>query len=188
MISEDAAYAQLEPYLASIWSCYSRAFEKYRSDPYRHLHRKATRANVVSDLVFAEIVSEFDEAPGITVVQSGFDQLRYLSLSDSLNLWFKKLDDARNSTNYPTRRAKRRDRGQETLFGMEPSLILAGYQLTDDETGIRCLSFSPPKFVRPRWWLDVFEVKMPLQMRPVERAAQAPKLTVKRSSQQLRIG
>jgi hypothetical protein len=188
MITEESAFSQLEPHLRRIWACYAAAFEKYRADPYRHLHRKATRANLISDLVFAEVVSEFDEVPGVTIVQSGIDQMRYLSISESLNLWFKKLDDARNSANYPTRAARRRDRGQESLFGEEPSLILAGYQLTTEETSIKCLSFSPPKFVKPRWWFDIFEMKMPIVMHPTVNSAREVRLMVKRSSQQLRIG
>jgi hypothetical protein len=163
-ISRDQAYEQVQPHIRSIWNCHSQAYKRYRDEyPDILLHRKSTRANIISDLVFANVVSAFDEVPGTSIVNDEVHQLRFLSLSDSVTLWFKKLDDNRESSNVRTQQAREMNRGQLNLFG-EAYIIIAGYQLNEDESAIRLVSFSPPNLVRPRWFIDVEEVSQPIVM------------------------
>ena len=166
-ISEDEFFQDVEPHIRSIWDCMSTGYAQYRTYPDIHLHRRATRANIVNDLVLARIVTDFDEVPGTRFIQKPH-QLRFLSISERVMLWFKKRDGHKNTANYPTTEAKKRNQGQGSFFN-ETEIIVAGYHLNDDESAIRRISFSPPNFVKPHWFVDVQALAQPLQMKGPQR-------------------
>ena len=163
-ISRDQAYRELKPHIRRLWNCHEDAFRRYREYPDLPIHRKSTRANIVNDLILGNVIAEFDEVPGVMVLNEDGGQLRLLSISDSIMLWFKKLDEHRESSNVSTKQAEQLNRGQMNLFG-EGDLLVAGYQLNDDETAIKCISFSPPNCVKPRWFIDVEKIAQPIIMR-----------------------
>jgi hypothetical protein len=176
-ISEEQAYSEIQPHIRRFWNCMTNAYGRYRNYPDIQIHRKSTRANIVSDLIFANIVAEFDEVPGTRILFQETRQLRFLSLSDQVTIWFKKLDDSRTSSNVSTQQAEELNRGQLSLFS-EAALVIAGYQLNDDETAIKCISFSPPNLVFPRWFIDVDEVPQPLVMHELKPAEPGVRLRV----------
>ncbi|MGP8174950.1 MAG: hypothetical protein ACLP7O_10435 [Terracidiphilus sp.] len=163
-ISEDQAYAELRPHIRRLWNCVDDAFKRYRKYPDILVHRKTTRANIVNDLIFENVIAHFDEIPGAMVIHQDAGQLRLLSISHLVTLWFKKLDENRESSNVSTKQAEQLNSGQMHLFG-EGDLLVAGYQLNDDETAIKCLSFSPPNYVKPRWFIDIERIGQPIVMR-----------------------
>lgn len=163
-ISEDEVYDDLKPYIRTLWDCFDDSLQHYRKNyPDLHIHRKSTRANILNDLIFARVISAFDDVPDTRPIHQP-NQLRYLSLSDRTTLWFKKLDDKKETSNFQTDEAIKRDGGQSNLF-KEAQLVVAGYTLNDDETAIKFVSFSPPNLVSPRWFIDVVSVVKPIQMK-----------------------
>jgi hypothetical protein len=173
-ISRDDAYALLETHIPRLWRCHENAIQHYR-DSYPAdipLFRKSTSANILSDFVFANVISEFDEVPDTRIIADEERRLRFLSISDSIKLWFKKLDDKKESSNVRTHQSDELNRGQLTFFG-ETALLIAGYQLNADETAMRCIAISPPNWVTPRWFIDVEPIRQPITMqllRPSQRA------------------
>jgi hypothetical protein len=147
------------------------------------LHRKSTRANLVNDLILANVVGDFDEVFGTKVLVTN-DQLRLLSLSEEVTLWFKKLDDNRESSNVSTPQAIRMNLGQTTLFG-EAALIVCGYQLNKDETAVKCVSFSPPNLVRPRWFIDVEAISQPIVIGAPQSVNRGVRLRIKKGPEQI---
>lgn len=183
-ISEDKAYAELRPHIRRLWNCFDDAFQRYRKYPDILVHRKTTRANIVNDLIFENVIGQFDEIPGTIVIHQEAGQLRLLSISDLVTLWIKKLDDNRESSNVSTRQAEQLNRGQMNLFG-EGDLLVAGYQLNEDETAIKCLSFSPPNYVKPRWFIDVESVAQPIVMRETKTAQPGVRLRIIKGPEQI---
>ena len=183
-ISEDQAYAQLRPHIRRLWNCVDDAFRRYRAYPDILVHRKTTRANIVNDLIFENVIAQFDEIPGVMVIHQDSGQLRLLSVSDLVALWFKKLDENRESSNVSTKQAEQLNRGQMNLFG-EGDLLVAGYQLNADETEIKCLSFSPPNYVRPRWFIDVERIAQPITMLGPKTAQPGVRLRVIKGPEQI---
>jgi hypothetical protein len=176
-ISRDAAYTALKPYIAKLWRCHESALLRYRKDyPDLSIHRKATRANILSDVVFANIITEFDEVPDTTIIADDDRRLRFLGVAN-INLWFKKLDDKKESSNVSTTQSDRLNRGQLTLFP-EAVLLIAGYQLTADETAVKCMAISPPNWVRPRWFIDVEPIAQPTAMEIVPDTPRTTRLRI----------
>lgn len=131
-LSEDQAYSEIKPHVRRLWECITKAYQKYREEyPDILVHRKATRANIVNDLIIANVIAEFDEVPGTRILSDESESVRFLSISDQVTLWFKKLDDNRESSNVSTRRAEQMNRGQLNFF-REAALIVAGYQLNKE--------------------------------------------------------
>jgi hypothetical protein len=162
-ISEDEVYQDLKPYIRTLWDCFDDAFKHYRKNyPDLTIHRKSTRATIINDLILERVIAAFDEVPGTLPLHQP-NHLRYLSLSDRVTLWFKKMDDNRQTANYPTTEAMKRDGGQSNFF-QEAEIVVAGYVLNDDETAIKRVCFAPPKLVTPRWFIDVEAFVQPLQM------------------------
>jgi hypothetical protein len=164
-ISEDQAYGELQQHIRTIWDCMFGAHKGYRDEyPDQGIHRKSTRASIINDRIFAKVVSAFDEVPGTHIIEIASVQLRYLSLSDRVTLWFKKMDEGRQTANFQTDKAVERDNGQAELFG-KAEIIVAGYVLNDDESAIKRISFTPPNDVRPHWYIDVAPMAQPIQMK-----------------------
>jgi hypothetical protein len=185
-ISEDTAYAEIQPHVRRLWNCISQAYQRYRTEyPDVLLHRKATRANIINDLILANVIADFDEVPGSQIINIEQHQLRLLSLSEVVTLWFKKLDENRESSNVNTHQAGEMNRGQLNLFGGEASLIIAGYQLNKDETAIKCISFSPPNLVKPRWFIDVEAVAQPIIMGRPQSAQRGVRLRITKGPEQI---
>jgi hypothetical protein len=183
-LSEDQAYGELRPHIRRLWNCMTTGYERYREYPDLALHRKATRANIVSDLIFANVISEFDEVPGARILNLEAQRIRLLSLSDSVTLWFKKLDENRESCNVSTKQSNEMNNGQMTLFPAG-SLLVAGYELTPDETAVKCMSISPPNQVKPRWFIDVERVQQPTIMPVVESARRGIRLRITKGPEQI---
>ena len=183
-ISEDQAYEELKPHIRRLWNCLENAYQRYRQYPDILVHRKSTRANIVNDLILENVIAQFDEVPGTMIIQQDLGQLRLLSISEFVTLWFKKLDEHRESSNVSTRQAEELNRGQMHLFG-EGDLLIAGYQLNDDETAIKCMSFSPPNCVKPRWFIDVERVAQPLVMGSPRPAQQGLRLRIIKGPEQI---
>jgi hypothetical protein len=176
-ISQDQAYTDIKPHIRRVWECIDGGFRHYRTNyPDLLIHRTATKAAIVNDLIVERIIAAFDELPGCRPIPIQ-NQIKLMSISDRVTLWFKKMDSLRQTANYPTDEAIERDGGQSDLFG-EAQVIVAGYILNEEETAIRCISFTPPKLVRPRWFIDVEVLAQPLRMKgptPIT----APKIRLK---------
>jgi hypothetical protein len=172
-ISEEAFFEEVRPHIRRIWNSMAGGYAQYRTYPDQHVHRRSTRANIVNDLVLERIITEFDEVPGTRLIQKPH-QLRFLSISDRVMLWFKKRDGSGNTSNYPTLEARLRNRGQRSFF-KEGEIIVAGYHLNDDESALKRISFSPPDRVRPHWFVDVEAVAQPTEMRP-QRVVEPPQV------------
>ena len=186
-ISEDQFFQDAQQYIRTIWTCMTDGYAHYRSAyPDLDIHRKATRANIVSDLIFARVVSAFDEVPGTRIIFQESTQVRFLSISDSVTLWFKKLDENRQTHNYPTDEAIKRDGGQGNLF-QEASIIIAGYMLNEDETEVKSVCFAPPNKVSPRWYVDVEAIAQPIQMKGFQRTSPRVRLKITRGPEQTMI-
>ncbi len=78
-ISEEQAYSEIQPHIRRFWNCMTNAYGRYRDYPDIQIHRKSTRANIVNDLIFVNIVTEFDEVPGTRIIFQETRQLRFLS-------------------------------------------------------------------------------------------------------------
>lgn len=184
-LSEDQAYGEIQPHVRRIWDCITKAYQRYREEyPDILLHRKATRANIVNDLIFANVITEFDDVAGTRILSDETQNVRFLSLSDVMTLWFKKLDENRESSNVSTKRAEQMNRGQLNLFG-EAALIVAGYQLNKEETAVRCISFSPPNLVRPRWFIDVEALAQPIEMNKPQPVQRGVRLRITKGPEQI---
>jgi hypothetical protein len=169
-LDQDDVYKEVKGHIRTLWTCIAGGFTHYRENyPDQEIHRKTTRACNVNDIIFAKVIAAFDEVPGAHIIDNP-NQPRVLSLSSRVSLWFKKLDDNRLTANYPTEEALKRDGGQSNLFE-EAEIIVAGYMLSDDESAVKRITFSPPKFVQPRWFIDVEAVAQPIQMKGPQRAA-----------------
>jgi hypothetical protein len=183
-ISQDEAYRDIKPHIRRVWNCIDEGFNHYRSNyPDLLIHRPATRATIVNDLIVARAITAFDEIPGCRTIPLR-NQIRLMSISDQVTLWFKKMDNLRQTSNYPTDEAIERDGGQSDLFGTS-QIIVAGYILNEDETAVKCISFTPPKLVKPRWYIDVEAVAQPLRMKgPTPITAPKIRLKIKLGPQQ----
>ena len=113
-------------------------------------------------------------------------RLRFLSVSDLIKLWFKKLDVNKESSNVVTDQSGDLNRGQLTFFG-ETALLVAGYQLDDDETAIKCLAISPPNWVKPRWFIDVEPIEQPTPMQLAEPTQRTTSLRIIKGPEQRQI-
>ena len=173
-ISQDEFFQEVQPHIRRIWNSMSGGYARYRTYPDLHVHRRSTRANIVNDLVLERIITEFDEVPNTRFIQKPH-QLRFLSISDRVMLWFKKRDGNSNTSNYPTLEARQRNTGQPSFF-REGEIIVAGYHLNEDESAVKGISFSPPNRVRPHWFVDVEALAQPTEIRGPQRVAESPQV------------
>ena len=185
-ISQDAAYAALEPHIPRLWRCHENAIKRYRDSPDIPIYRKSTGANIVSDLVFANVIAEFDEVPETKIIADEDRRLRFLSVSDLIKLWFKKLDDKKESSNVSTTQSDELNRGQLTFFG-ETALLVVGYQLNAEETALKCMAISPPNWVKPRWFIDVEPIAQPIAMQAAKPSPRTVSLRIIKGPEQKQI-
>ena len=70
-MNEDQAHRILKPYYSKLAGAIVRSFETYRTRyPHRPIHQRRTKANVMCDEIWAEIVNEFDEdAPHVRPIE-----------------------------------------------------------------------------------------------------------------------
>jgi hypothetical protein len=121
-----------------------------------------TSANVLNDLVVAEAIKAFDGVPGFVPVQDRKNNQKFIAVSQSALLWFKKVDAGRQASNYQTPRAQDIASGQCKLQGMPTNeLIVVGYKLSVDQQAIQRVSFSPPFIRKPKWYRDIEPISMP---------------------------
>jgi hypothetical protein len=191
-ISEDEVYSLVEPHLAKTWECVSNAFHKYKSEyPDQTIHRRATRANLINDLVFAQIVTEFDEQTDCRILEDRKRNLRFLVIGERVMLWFKKVDQRRQPSNYLTSHARRLLSGKQLTIFPQASVILVGYLLNSEESQVRRVSFSPPSLFRPKWFFDVEAEEQPAAMAmPGPRIVERPttRIRVVRGAKQMPLG
>lgn len=113
-------------------------------------------------------------------------RLRFLSVSDVIKLWFKKLDEKKESSNVVTDQSDDLNRGQLSFFG-ETTLLIAGYQLNTDETALKCMAISPPNWVKPRWFIDVEPIAQPIAMQATDPIQRTVSLRIDKGPEQKEI-
>jgi hypothetical protein len=171
-ITEDQVFGLLSPYFPMFLSCAREAYQHYVADyPDKDVHRPGTRASIVNDVLFKNVVNQFDEIPDCHPVDWRESHLRFLNVSDfttSILLWFKKVDSGRMISNYPTQHSLKMMSGQVS-FLPEATVIVAGYMLNRDETEVRGMTFQPPTRGFPEWYIDIEPASnvVPMSMGPV---------------------
>lgn len=153
-ISEDLAYEIISPHFYPLWQAISGAVTECRTYPNQTVHGKLARAVITNDLIFRNVVQEFDEVPGIMPIVREPEHMRFLSMEGGVLLWFKKVDELRQTANFPTPQAVLRNSGQAEMFGKQ-EILVAGYRLNREENGVDSITFCPPNDVSPRWWFDI---------------------------------
>jgi hypothetical protein len=174
-INEDEAFGLVEPHLQTLWECVTNAWNRYQTNPESLIYQRRTRATVVNDLIFSEIIAGFDEVPDTRIAQDRKRNLRFLVLGERCCLWIKKVNVGRQSANYLTAHARLLLSGRQLSLFPRMSVITVGYMLNRDETAIQRLSFNPPfLFRRPRWFFDI----LPAEEQPRSMAASGSGLQI----------
>ena len=155
-INSDAMiFTHLEPHFDRIWVALKRSGKRYDSSPDKIIHSLRTKASYLNDCAFTELVSEWDEVPGIRPHFDRRSNGRFISVDDVILLWIKKVNFVRVVSNYLTPHAIEMLDEQATFdFAPHASVIVLGYQF-NEVMELRRVSFSPPSRSRPAWYVDL---------------------------------
>ena len=155
MISEQEAVNRLGSDLGLLANCVQRAWNHWlhRCAGTIPLPTRRARANVVHDLIAAEIRKEFDESGRARVVDAGGRLL--LSYGGDLLIRFKKLRPGLHTSNYPTQLALAFDH-QIPLRGIPTGVRLTlGYVLDRLETGLAGIYLVCARGNRVQWAREI---------------------------------
>jgi hypothetical protein len=159
-LTQDKADKLLKQHYQKLVSGVVRGFQAYRERyPHRPRHRNITVANLVNDEQWAEIITEFDEVPGVRVIEQSRG-LRFLGIcgndgSVELLLWFKKVDAQRTSQLNKTRRSALLHAGQAVEMFPHSTVLVVGYYLNRDRTKVIRVSINRPTTGTPEWFIDL---------------------------------
>ena len=151
MISREDAVNRLGDDLEVLANCVQRAWSHWhqRCAATISLPTRRARANVVHDLIIAQVRKEFDESPRARVVDAGGRSL--LSYGGDLVLRFKKLRPGFRTSNYPTQLALAFDH-QLPLRGIPTGVRLTlGYVVDRLETGLAGIHLVCARGERLQW-------------------------------------
>lgn len=189
-MNEQQADLRLRRYYQRVCVAASKGVMKYSKDSDAVVDRPTTTANRMNDLIFAELINEFEGSSSIKPVFDNRKNLRFLRIDGRppIHLWLKKTNPGHRSSNYPTEHSTDflKD-GQISLFPNATTLML-GYLPLVDRTGVRRISISPPcgRGAKPAWWIDITPV--PVIGMPSITGATATRIVVRRSSEQRELG
>jgi hypothetical protein len=178
----------LKPKLVRLWNSVYDANERYRKEyPDLTIHRRATRAAIQNDLVFARIIAEFDEVPDCKVVFDRKRNLRFFEIEEQILLWIKKVNKDRIPSNYPTDHAKDILNGQQLEMFPKASILVVGYLLDSEEDHVKRLSFAPPSQKKPEWYFDVARMAKVSHMPKTgpQRVSKSTQLVVTKGEEQI---
>ena len=154
-MNQDEASRILERHFSKIARAIVTGYGHYRRYPAKADHRSTTKANVVSDEIWAEAVREFDGVPGVRPLILRRNQLRFLAVEDRVLLWFKKVDRHRRPRNFPTKQAERMHAGENLSLFPDVEILVIGYLPDREEMRIARISISKPRKFHPDWFIDL---------------------------------
>ena len=95
----------LKPHYDRLWRIAVFPFYEYQEKyPNTSIHSLRTRANIIHDLMVHRARFEFDKVSGTRIIDLTHPNSRtLLEINQRILLRFKKLDESRQSRNYPTR-------------------------------------------------------------------------------------
>lgn len=185
-INESECYQVVKPHLGRVWESLHAGYTKHAADPLRLSYEIGTRASAANNLMFADMIANFDGVSGVRVVADFKNHLRFLCIDDVILLWLKKVTRGRFTSNYPTEMAIDRLDGQMTIDGLPMACIITlGYLSNPEESSIDRISFSPPT---PNWYFDLVPVGNVVQMGQRERRGKGAKFIVVRGNTQEAFG
>lgn len=188
-IKHDQCYQIAKSHLGKVWESLTAGFQTHAIDPLRMIYDTSTRASVANDLMFAQLVSNFDGVRGVQVLTDNKNHLRFLCIEDAVLLWLKKVSIGRSTSNYPTHLAIERLDGQMFLEGLpQASIITLGYLANAEESAIDRISFCPPFQGKPEWYFDLVPVSNVTQMGQRERRSKGAKFIVVHGTTQEGLG
>lgn len=141
LLTEDEAHRLLEPHMNALRSCIDDAWNKWtmlRDDErFNFLSQPfgpRTRASIVHEYIWEAILKRFDGQP--EAHHTSVNGMRVLTLSDQLQLRFKKMDRQFRARNIPTTQQRLFAR-QEPLPGIPPlTKLTIGYVLNRFQTDV----------------------------------------------------
>ena len=173
-MNQDEADALLRKHYRRLCEAVVTAFQRYRKYPRRTVHRRATRATVVNDEIFAGVIESFVDVPDTKPVDIRRKNLRFLKVGDRALLWFKKTDRKHRPSIYPTEHAVHLEAGGQMSLFPDCTVLIVGYLLNRDETKVARVSISRPagRGMRPEWCIDLEPAEdATLKVMPREAAA-----------------
>jgi hypothetical protein len=186
MLKENECYSIAKPHLGRVWESITTGYATHAADPLRLSYEIGTRASAANNLMFAELIANFDGVSGVRPVTDVKNHLRFICIEDTVLLWLKKVTLGRTTTNYPTDLALDRLDGQMTISGLpEASIITLGYLPNAEESSIERISFSPPfRTKKPQWYFDLVPIGNVMQMGQREQISSRAKFVVVRGNSQ----
>jgi len=186
-VSQNKTYNTLKPKLIKLWNCVHEALDSYREYPDTTVHGPSTQAAIRNDLIFRNIVSEFDDdVPDCKPVLDRKSHLRFLAVGhNDLLLWFKKVSAQRVPSNYMTSHATDILSGGQIEMFPKASIIVVGYLLDGEENRLKRLSFAPPSLGKPAWYFDIARVAKVSGMRGPQRINTRTQLVVTKGAEQI---
>jgi hypothetical protein len=189
-INEHEGYKAVAPHFGRIWESLTGGFKTHVEDPLRLSYDTSTRASTANNLMFGELIANFDGVPSVRPVTDRKNNLKYLCIQDRVLLWLKKVTIGRYTSNYPTDLAIDRLDGQMTFDEIpQASIVTLGYLPDAEENSIARISFSPPfRSLHPEWYFDLVPVGNVTQMGQRERRTRGQKFIVVRGNAQEGFG
>lgn len=190
-IKEPHCYQLSKPHLNRIWEALTTGYKNHAADPLRLQYEIGTRASAAHNLMFSELIANFDGVPSVRIINDIKNHMRFLCIEDEVLLWLKKVTIGRSTSNYPTELAIDRLDGQMTFDGLPmASIITLGYLPNEEESAIARISFSPPfqANAKPKWYFDLVPVGNVTQMGQRERQGKHGKFMVVRGNTQEAFG
>jgi hypothetical protein len=186
-MEEQRAHLALRSLYQRLYAASSRGVSKYGNDETAVVDRPTTTANRMNDLIFAELINEFDGARGIEPVFDKRKNLRFLKVDGRppIHLWLKLTDPGHRSSNFPTTHSDDFLKTGQLLLYPNAVTLMLGYLPLADRSGVRRVSITPPcgRGSRPLWWIDITAPPNVVGMPSVARSSSV-RIVVTRSSQQ----
>jgi hypothetical protein len=191
VINEHKAHARLKDCYQKLFESADQGARKYETSTNIGVHRATTAANEINDLIFAELINNFDGVQGITPVFDKRKNLRFLKIDGRppIHLWVKKTTRGHASSNYPTRHNGDLLKKRQIQLFPNATILTLGYLRSSDHKGVSRISITPPcgRGSRPEWWIDIVMpynvVGMPGLVGP-----NSVRIVVRRSSDQKTLG
>lgn len=127
-MSRAAAENVLSPYIPTLRSCILDAWQQFLTVQYRHEYERRTKSGIVRDLIVANVKTKFSTISGAKLITA--NRMFFLKIGNYL-IRFKKLDENRMTTNYPTTQAKALEKQQLEIPEFENHVIVNAGYITD---------------------------------------------------------
>ena len=190
-MEEQRAHLALRSLYQRFYAASARGVSKYGKDKSAAVDRPTTTANRMNDLIFAELINEFDGLRGVEPVFDKRRNLRFLKIDGlpPIHLWLKLTDPGHRSSNFPTKHSDDFLKSGQLLMFANAVTLMLGYLPLVERNGVRRVSITPPcgRGSKPLWWIDITAPPNVVGM-PTLAEASSLRIVVKRSSQQSKFG